>query len=41
MIKINGVTNEETVEAMLVALCMKQAIVNDTIVNTLRILKGE
>lgn len=41
MIKLNGVTNEETVEAMLVAFRMKQATVNDTIVNTFRRLKGE
>jgi AhpD family alkylhydroperoxidase len=37
----NGVTNEEIVEAMNVARYMKQATVNDTIANSLRILEGE
>ena len=35
----NGVTNEEIVEAMQVARYMKQATVNDTIANSLRILE--
>lgn len=37
----NGVTNEEILEAMNVARYMKQATVNDTIANSLRILEGE
>ena len=41
MAKQNGVTNEEIVEAMNVARYMKQATVNDTIANLLRILEGE
>lgn len=41
MAKQNNVTNEEIVEAMQVARYMKQATVNDTIANSLRILKGE
>lgn len=41
MSKQNGVTNEEIVEAMQVARYMKQATVNDTIANSLRILEGE
>lgn len=41
MAKQNGVTNEETVEAMQVARYMKQATVNDTIANSLKILEGE
>jgi alkylhydroperoxidase/carboxymuconolactone decarboxylase family protein YurZ len=38
MAKQNGVTNEEIVEAMNVARYMKQATVNDTIANSLRII---
>lgn len=41
MAKQNNVSNEEIVEAMQVARYMKQATVNDTIANSLRILKGE
>ena len=41
MAKQNGVTNEEIVEAINVARYMKQATVNDTIPNSLRILEGE
>ena len=41
MAKQNGITNEEIVEAMQVARYMKQATVNDTIANSLRILEGE
>ena len=41
MAKQNGVSNEEIVEAMNVARYMKQATVNDTIANLLRILEGE
>jgi len=41
MAKQNGVSNEEIVEAMQVARYMKQATVNDTIANSLRILEGE
>lgn len=41
MAKQNGVTNEEIVEAMQVARYMKQATVNDTIANSLRILESE
>lgn len=41
MAKQNGVTNEEIVEAMQVARYMKQATVNDTIANSLKILEGE
>ncbi|NCS87825.1 MAG: hypothetical protein AUK34_03615 [Ignavibacteria bacterium CG2_30_36_16] len=41
MAKQNNITNEEIVEAMQVARYMKQATVNDTIANSLRILKGE
>ena len=41
MAKQNGVTNEEIVEAMNVARYMKQATVNDTIANSLKILEGE
>lgn len=41
MAKQNGVTNEEILEAMNVARYMKQATVNDTIANSLRILEGE
>ena len=37
----SGVTNEEIVEAMNVARYMKQAAVNDTISNSLKILEGE
>ncbi|MEX0681692.1 MAG: carboxymuconolactone decarboxylase family protein [Balneolales bacterium] len=39
MAKNNGVTNEEIVEAMQVARYMKQATVNDTIANSLKILE--
>lgn len=39
MAKQNGVTNEEIVEAMQVARYMKQATVNDTIANSLKILE--
>ena len=38
MAKQNGVTNEEIAEAMQVARYMKQATVNDTIANSLKIL---
>lgn len=41
MAKQNGVTNEEILEAMNVARYMKQATVNDTIANSLRIVEGE
>lgn len=41
MAKQNNVSNEEIVEAMQVARYMKQATVNDTIANSLRILEGE
>ena len=41
MAKQNSVTNEEIVEAMQVARYMKQATVNDTIANSLKILEGE
>ena len=41
MAKQNNVTNEEIVEAINVARYMKQATVNDTIANSLRILEGE
>jgi len=41
MAKQNGVTIEEIVEAMNVARYMKQATVNDTIANSLKILDGE
>jgi AhpD family alkylhydroperoxidase len=41
MAKQSGVTNEEIVEAINVARYMKQATVNDTVANSLRILKGE
>ena len=41
MAKQNNVTNEEILEAMNVARYMKQATVNDTIANSLRILEGE
>ena len=41
MAKQNGVSNEEIVEAMHVARYMKQATVNDTIANSLKILEGE
>jgi AhpD family alkylhydroperoxidase len=37
----SGVTNQEIVEAMNVARYMKQATVNDTIANSLKILEGE
>ena len=37
MAKQNGVTNEEIVEGMQVARYMKQATVNDTIANSLKI----
>ena len=39
MAKQNGVTTEEIVEAMNVARYMKQATVNDTIANSLKILQ--
>jgi alkylhydroperoxidase/carboxymuconolactone decarboxylase family protein YurZ len=39
MAKQNGITNEEIVEAMQVARYMKQATVNDTIANSLKILQ--
>lgn len=38
MAKQNGVSNEEIVEAMQVARYMKQATVNDTMANSLKIL---
>ena len=41
MAKQNGVTNEEIIEAINVARYMKQATVNDTVANTLKILEGE
>jgi len=41
MAKQNGVAIEEIVEAMNVARYMKQATVNDTIANSLKILDGE
>ncbi len=41
MAKQSGVTNEEIVEAINVARYMKQATVNDTIANSLKILIGE
>jgi len=41
MAKQNGVSNEEIVETMNVARYMKQATVNDTIANSLKILEGE
>ena len=41
MAKQNGVSNEEIVEAMQVVRYMKQATVNDTIANSLKILEGE
>ena len=41
MAKQNGVSNEEIVEAMQVARYMKQATVNDTIANSLKLLDGE
>jgi alkylhydroperoxidase/carboxymuconolactone decarboxylase family protein YurZ len=41
MAKQNGATTEEIIEAMQVARYMKQATVNDTIANSLRILEGE
>ena len=41
MAKQNGVSNEEIVEAMQVARYMKQATVNDTIANSLKLLEGE
>jgi alkylhydroperoxidase/carboxymuconolactone decarboxylase family protein YurZ len=41
MAKQNGVSIEEIVEAMNVARYMKQATVNDTIANSLKILDGE
>ena len=40
MAKQNNVTNEEIVEAMQVARYMKQATVNDTIANSLKILEA-
>ena len=39
MAKQNGITNEEILEAMQVARYMKQATVNDTIANSLKILE--
>jgi alkylhydroperoxidase/carboxymuconolactone decarboxylase family protein YurZ len=39
MAKQNGVTNEEIVEAINVARYMKQATVNDTVANSLKILE--
>lgn len=41
MAKQNNVTNEEIIEAINVARYMKQATVNDTIANFLRILMDE
>jgi len=42
MAKNQSVTNEEIVEAIMVARYMKQATVNDTAANTLRaLMKGE
>jgi alkylhydroperoxidase/carboxymuconolactone decarboxylase family protein YurZ len=40
MAKQNGVKNEEIVEAINVARYMKQATVNDTVANSLKILEG-
>lgn len=36
--KMAGITNQEITEAMMVARYMKQAVVNDTISNTLNLL---
>ncbi len=41
MAKQNNVTNEEILEAINVAPYMRQATVNDTIANSLKILDGE
>lgn len=41
MAKQNNVTNEEILEAINVARYMKQAPVNDTVSNSLKILLGE
>lgn len=41
MAKQNGVTSEEIIEAINVARYMKQATVNDTAANSLKILLGE
>lgn len=41
MAKQNNVSNEEIVEAINVARYMKQATVNDTAANSLKILEGE
>ncbi len=41
MAKQNGVSKEEIVEALQVTRYMKQATVNDTIANSLRLLDGE
>ena len=39
--KMAGVTNEEITEAILVARYMKQAVVNDTVSNTLTLLSDQ
>lgn len=41
MAKQNGVKNEEIVEAMQIARYMKQASVNDTIANSIKILMDD
>lgn len=41
MAKEQGVSNEEIVEAIMVARYMKQATVNDTVCNTLQLLKNQ
>lgn len=41
MVKQNGLTNEEIVEAINVTRYMKQATVNDTVANSLNIIQGE
>ncbi len=35
-----GITNAEIVEAIMVARYMKQAVVNDTVANTLQLMEG-
>ena len=39
--KMAGITNEEITEAMMVARYMKQAVVNDTISNTLGLMSDK
>jgi len=41
MAKDKGVTKEEITEAMMVARYMKQATVNDTVANSLRLLSSD